>query len=75
MSVVFILILKFESVSGTPPSRDERFRSPVSDSVSKTGLLVSVFKMELLVSVFKTELLVGVLKTRRLGKMRLRRAV
>jgi len=65
----------FESVSETPPSRDEKFRSPVSASVSKTGLLVSVFKMELLVSVFKTELLVGVFTTRRLEKLRLRRAV
>ncbi len=67
------LLRRFESISETPPSRDEKFRSPTSASVSKTGLLVSVFKTELLVSLFKTQLLVGVFKTRRLEKLRLRR--
>lgn len=64
--LVLEAFLDAASVIETPPSRDEKSRSPVSASVSTTGLLVSVFK---------TELLVGVFKTRRLEKLRLRRAV
>lgn len=59
------LLRRFESVPETPPSQDEIFRSPVSASVSKTGLFVNVFR---------TELLVGVFKTRRFEKLRLRRS-
>ena len=42
------LLRRFENVSETLPSRDEKLRSPVSASVSKTGPLVSVFKTQLL---------------------------
>ena len=69
------LLRRFESVSETPPSEDEKFRSPVSASVSKTGLLVSVSKTGLVVSVFQMEIFVSVFKTRRLETLRLRRVV
>lgn len=67
------LLRRFETVSETPPSWDEKFRSPVSASGSKTGLLLRVFQTELVVSVFKTQILMGVFETRRLEKLRQRR--